>query len=360
MLRSVLSVLLAAALLFTLCVPAGGAYAPGVSASCAVLTDAQSGEILYGRNENRRAEPASLTKIMTAIVVIENCGVTKEATVPKEAVGVEGSSAYLSEGEVFTVEELLYALLLQSANDAAVALAIYCGGSVEDFVIKMNGKAGELGLSNTHFANPHGLPDKDHFSSALDMAKLLTYCMQNAVFARICGAREYVIKPGERRKGRQFTNHNRLLFEDAGVTGGKTGYTRSGGRCLCTFAEHRGVKLCAVTLNAPDDWADHRTLYEYGFGLYKPVTLGCAGVYELHIVGGVKDTVTASVYEDKTVYLKDGDTVTKAVYMRRFEYAPVYEGERIGSVVFTCGERTVYTVPLYADITSTKKSTGFF
>ena len=360
MFRSVLSVLLTASFLLSASVPAGNMSAPGVSAEAAVLIDAESGEILYGRQETKRSQIASLTKIMTAIVVIENCDLPAEITVPKQAVGIEGSSAYLTEGEVFTAEELLYALLLQSANDAAAALAIFCGGSVEGFVSMMNEKAEELGLYDTHFSNPHGLPDKEHFSSALDVARLLTYCMKNADFARICGTKDHIIRYGEKRKARRFTNHNRLLFEDIGVIGGKTGYTKSGGRCLCTFAEQNGVKLCAVTLNAPSDWADHRSLYGYGFGLYSPVTLDCAGVYELHIVGGTADTVTATVYEDTVLYLKDNSEVTKAVYMRRFEYAPVYEGERIGSVVFYCRGSIVYSVPLYADITAAKKTTGFF
>ena len=360
MFRSVLSVLLTVSLLLPANVFAVGAPSPDVSALSAVLIDAQSGEVLYGKNETKRMQMASLTKIMTAIVVIEECDLLSEIAVPREAVGTEGSSAYLSEGEVFTVEELLYALLLQSANDAAVALAIYCGGSAPRFVMKMNEKATALGLDNTHFANPHGLPEKEHFSTALDMARLLSYCMKDADFARICGTKDYIIRYGEKRKARRFTNHNRLLFENIGVIGGKTGYTKSGGRCLCTFAEQNGVKLCAVTLNAPDDWADHRSLYGCGFGLYSPVTLNSAGVYELHIVGGITDTVTATVYEDTVLYLKDDSKVTKAVYMRRFEYAPVYEGERIGTVVFYCRGSIVYTVPLYADITAAKKSTGFF
>ena len=360
MFRSVLSVLLTASLLFTLQIMPEASYRPGVSAEAAALIDAESGEILYIKNGTERKAPASLTKIMTALVVIESCDLYDIVTVPREAVGIEGSSAYLTAGEKFTAEELLYALMLQSANDAAVALALHCAGSVETFACKMNEKAAYLGLSGTHFANPHGLPDKDHYSTALDMARLLSFCMENEKFAGISGSRSYIIKAGAERKARQFINHNRLLFEDVGVTGGKTGYTKSGGRCLCTYYEKDGIKLCAATLNAPDDWADHRALYEYGRGLYAPVTLDAAGIYELHIVGGVIDTVTATVYRDETALIKKGAEVKKAVYMRRFEYAPVREGERIGYIVFFAGEKEIRRIPLYADITAVKKQTGFF
>ncbi len=360
MFRSVLSVLLTASLLFTLLIMPEASYGPGVSAGAAALIDAANGEILYIKNGTERKAPASLTKIMTAIIVIESCDLSDTVTVPREAVGTEGSSAYLSEGEKFSIEELLYALMLQSANDAAVALALHCAGSIEAFAGKMNEKATWLGLFDTHFVNPHGLPDKDHYSTALDVAKLLSYCMENEKFALISGSRSYVIKAGAERKARQFTNHNRLLFENGGVTGGKTGYTKSGGRCLCTYYEKDGVKLCAATLNAPDDWADHRALYEYGRDLYARITLGAAGIYELHIVGGVVDTVTATVYEDKTAFVKKGAEVKKAVYMRRFEYAPVREGELIGYAVFFAGEKEICRIPLYADITAAKKQTGFF
>ncbi|MBQ3869189.1 MAG: D-alanyl-D-alanine carboxypeptidase [Clostridia bacterium] len=358
--RSVLSVFLIVSVLLPFAAIRANAGTVYVSASSAALIDADDKTVLYGKNEKVKMQPASLTKIMTAIVVIETFDISKEIAVPVQAVGIEGSSAYLSEGEIFTCEELLYALLLQSANDAAVTLAVAVCGSVEAFVSKMNEKAEELRLSGTHFSNPHGLPDKEHYSTSLDMAALLSYCMDNGTFAKISGTETYIIKAAKGRKARSFTNHNRLLSERIGVTGGKTGYTRSGGRCLCTYAERNGVRLCAVTLNAPDDWSDHRTLYKYGFGSYSPVTLDSAGVYGLHVVGGVIDSVTSTVYEDRTVYLRDGANITKAVYMRRFEYAPVYEGELTGYAVFFADGKEICRVPLYADITAAKKQTGFF
>ena len=320
-----------------------------ISAETAVLIDASDGEVLFARGAEQKMQPASMTKIMTAILVIENCAPDAKVTVKQSCVNIEGSSAYLQTGEVFTVEELLYALLLQSANDAACALADFCGG-YDAFVVKMNDKAAELGLNNTHYVNPHGLSSENHFSTAHDTAVLLCYCMKNPVFRRISGTVDHVIEPDESRRGRYFTNHNKLIYTVDGVCGGKTGYTISSGRCLCSYYEKDGVSLCAVTMNAPRDWDDHAQLYEYGKSLYETITLDAAGVYKLHIVGGVSDTAVCTVEDDARVTVKkNGEKIRKVVYMRRFEYAPVYAGEQTGSVVFFKGDRVIYEAPLYAD-----------
>ena len=321
-----------------------------ISAEAAVLVDAEDGFVLFARGADQRMQPASMTKIMTALVVIENCGMDEKVTVGAKCVGVEGSSAYLQAGEVFTVSELLYALLLQSANDAAVALAYHTSGSLDAFVSLMNEKAAELGLTGTHFTNPHGLANKDHYGTALDFARLLCCCMKDPVFRQISGTVQYVIKPDENRRGRCFTNHNRLLYTCDGVIGGKTGYTLSSGRCLCSYYEKDGVSLCAVTMNAPRDWADHAALYEYGASKYTKITLDTKGVYSLHVVGGITDHTECTVGENVTVTVRGGaDAVEKTVYMRRFEYAPVEAGKKIGELVFSSGGKVIYTHPLYAD-----------
>lgn len=321
-----------------------------ISAEAAVLIDAEDGEVLFARNAGQRMQPASMTKIMTAVIVLEDCGADEKVTVRPECTGIEGSSAYLRAGEVFTVSELLYALLLQSANDAAVTLAYHVSGSLDGFVSLMNGKAAKLGLSGTHFTNPHGLSDKDHYSTALDMAVLLCYCMKNPLFRMISGTVQYVIKPDESRRGRCFTNHNKLLYTCDGVIGGKTGYTQSSGRCLCSYYEKSGVSLCAVTMNAPRDWADHSTLYEYGASLYTQITLDTVGVYYLHVVGGITDRTDCTVDKNVTVTVRAvTDKIEKTVRMRRFEYAPVEAGEKIGELVFSTGGKVIYTHPLYAD-----------
>lgn len=354
--RAVISAILAV----ILCVTASSAFkaqALSLSAETAVLVDSDGG-VLFARGADKRMQPASMTKIMTAILVIEECGLDGAVTVGDASVGTEGSSAYLSAGEVFSVEELLYALLLQSANDAACALAEYCGG-ITSFVDRMNGKAKELGLINTHFTNPHGLSDKEHYSTAYDVASLLLYCMKNPTFRKISGATEYVIAPNGHRYGRYFTNHNKLLFTCDGVCGGKTGYTVTSGRCLCSYYEKDGVTLCAVTMNAPRDWDDHKALYEYGRSLYKEVTLDPSGTYILHVVGGVTDTVECTVDGSVTVTVRaDATEIKKAVYMRRFEYAPVYAGQKVGCVVFLQDDKIIYTAPLYADNKAEAEKSG--
>ncbi|MBO4422763.1 MAG: D-alanyl-D-alanine carboxypeptidase [Clostridia bacterium] len=352
--RGIVSLLLS----FLLCIPVSAGRVPAISAESAVLVEADSMQIVYSRYHDRKMQPASMTKIMTALIVIENCPLDEEVTVTEEAVGIEGSSACLRAGEVFTVRELLYALLLQSANDAAVALALHLCG-MKDFVALMNEKAADIGMTGSHFKNPHGLTDKDHYGTAYDYALLLCHCMKNGDFAAICGCRQYTAEPGLKRYGRTFTNHNRLLFTCDGVRGGKTGYTRSSGRCLCSYYEKDGVRLCAVTMNAPSDWTDHAALYGYGASLYERVTLSAAGTYSLHVVGGINDTATCTVGFDVYATVRKGGEIKKTVCMRRFEYAPVAVGERIGCLIFTSDGRVIKTVPLYADNKVEQKTPGF-
>ena len=233
-----------------------------VSARSAVLMDAQTERIIYEKLPDQQSLIASTTKIMTALVVCEQCNVLDRMEIPGEAVGIEGSSMYLKEGEVLTVQELLYGLMLRSGNDAAVALAIYCGGTVEGFAELMNDKARQLGLTNTHFVNPNGLDAPGHYSSARDLAVLAAYAMDNPVFRQTVSTKTVTI--GER----VLQNHNKLLWQVDGADGVKTGYTRAAGRILVSSATRNGRRLVAVTIHAPDDWRDHNTLLESGCEKY--------------------------------------------------------------------------------------------
>jgi D-alanyl-D-alanine carboxypeptidase len=179
--------------------------------------------------------------------------------IPKEAVGIEGSSMYLREGEVLTLQELLYGLMLHSGNDAATALAIYCGGTVEGFSQLMNDKAHRLGLTGTHFENPHGLDSPNHYSTARDLAVLAAYAMKNPIFARTVSTKN--VRVGER----SLQNHNKLLWRVEGADGVKTGYTKAAGRILVSSATRDGRRLICVTINDGNDWADHAVLLEDGF-----------------------------------------------------------------------------------------------
>lgn len=234
-----------------------------VSAAAAVLMDADSGRLLYDKNGEKRMLIASTTKLMTALVALEQGGLQQEITVTGGHMA-EGSSMYLRPGEKLTLETLLYGLLLSSGNDAALAVTECMGGAVP-FVERMNEKAAELGMENTHFANPNGLDDEAHYSTAEDMAKLAAAAMDDPVLRRVASTRT------ARIGGRTLTNHNKLLSRVEGCVGLKTGYTKAAGRTLVSCAERDGVRLVAVTLQDGDDWNDHASLYEQGFRVLRPV-----------------------------------------------------------------------------------------
>ena len=313
--------LLAAALFFPL-------KAAAISAEKAVVMDAATGRVLYERRAEEESLIASTTKIMTALVVCRQCNVLDRVRIPAEAVGVEGSSLYLREGEVLTVQELLYGLMLHSGNDAAVALAIYCGGTLEGFVERMNDMARDLGLEDTHFANPHGLDAPDHHSTAKDLAVLAAYAMDDPIFRQTVSTKTVTV--GER----SLRNHNKLLWQVAGADGVKTGYTRAAGRILVSSATREGRRLVAVTINAPDDWKDHAALLEDGFSRYALTRITAAGepVGTVSVVGGEGAGVQLLAAEDFSYPLADGEKVTLEPLGPGFVYAPVVEGADAGFV----------------------------
>ena len=223
--------------------------------------DAGSGRVLYEKNADSRSLIASTTKIMTALVICEQCNVLDRVQIMPEAVGIEGSSMYLQAGEVLTVQELLYGLMLQSGNDAACALAVCCGGSMESFVARMNEEAAALGCNSTHFTNPHGLADEEHYTTAADLARISMEAMKNEDFRRIVAAREWQSE----ESGRSFVNKNKTLSQYEGATGVKIGYTMASGRTLVASAAREGRELIAVVLDDHDWFADAYALLDYGF-----------------------------------------------------------------------------------------------
>ena len=312
-------------------------FALSLSAKGAALIEAQTGEIIYEKSARLPMSMASTTKIMTAIVAIESgTPLDKPYKIPKEALGVEGSSIYLKDGEELSLRDLLYALMLESANDASVAIAIITYGDLPAFVSKMNEKAYELGLKNTHFDNPHGLDSENHYSSAIDLALLSRYALQNELFANIVSTRTYKIG-GENAILRTLVNHNKLLRLYDGANGVKTGYTRKTGRCLVSSASRDGVSLIAVTLNAPNDWHDHQNMLDYGFSLYESVNLCDIGDYtiELPVSGGKKSTVllandSALLYTQK----RGDDGIYAALEASNEICAPICKGDILGKIVF--------------------------
>ena len=238
----------------------------GVSAASAVLIEQKSGRILFEKDAHTKRRIASITKIMTAILAIESGKMNQYVRVSEQATRAEGSSVYLKPGEKIKLKDLVYGLMLRSGNDTAVAIAEYVGGSVEGFAYLMNQKAREIGMYNTHFANPHGLDDhEDHYSTAYDMAILMRYAMENKTFQKISGTKVYRSPNPTEDWDRVWKNKNRLLTKYKYATGGKTGYTKRAKRTLVTTATKGDMNLIAVTLNDSDDWNDHISMYENGF-----------------------------------------------------------------------------------------------
>jgi len=316
--------LLAAVLFFSLKVGA-------VTADSAILMDAQTGRVLYERNADSRSLIASTTKIMTALIVCEQCNVLDRMRIPKEAVGIEGSSMYLREGEVLTIQELLYGLMLQSGNDAAVALAIYCGGTVEGFVQLMNDKAHRLGLESTHFENPNGLDSPGHYATARDLAVLTAYAMKNPIFAKTVSTKS--VRVGER----YLTNHNKLLWRVTGADGVKTGYTKAAGRILVSSATRNDRRLIAVTINDPNDWQDHAVLLQDGFSKYTLSQLVHEGqrVGAIAVAGGETGAVELIALEDFQYPLSKEESHGLLLPQPGFVYAPVAKGQDAG-FVYVC------------------------
>ena len=316
--------------------------ARAMSAEKAILMDALTGRILYEKNADSQSLIASTTKIMTALIVCEQCNVLDRMRIPREAVGIEGSSMYLREGEVLTLQELLYGLMLRSGNDAAVALAIYCGGTVEGFAELMNDKARTLGMTESHFVNPNGLDAPDHYSTARDLAVLASYAMDNPIFYKTVSTKN--VQVGER----YLTNHNKLLWRVDGADGVKTGYTRAAGRILVSSATRDGRRLVAVTINAPNDWNDHTALLEEGFSRYGVRRIVSAGdvLGAVRIAGGQAGQVQLIAVADLDFALCAEDTPEIQLMGSGFVYAPVVAGAEAGYAHVCVNGYPVGKVPL--------------
>ena len=284
---------------------------------------------------------------MTALIICEQCNVLDRVSIPKEAVGVEGSSLYLQEGEVLTLQELLYGMMLHSGNDAATALAIYCGGTVEGFAQLMNDKARMLKLTNTHFVNPHGLDAPDHYSTAHDLAILAAYAMENPIFAQTVSTKSVRIG------NRSLSNHNKLLWRVDGADGVKTGFTKAAGRILVSSAQRQGRRLVAVTIEDGNDWADHAALYQQGFDCYEMRRLVSAGqtLGYLNVFGGEQDQVALVAQEDFSYPLAQGEEPVIRFSHKGMAFAPIVEDGDAGFAYICLGEFPVGKVSLRYDRT---------
>lgn len=337
-------------------------YFPAVSvgAHSAALMCAESGELLYELSPDELRPMASTTKIMTALVAIENASLDTVATVSPDAVGIIGSSVYLRDGEQITLESLLYALLLESANDAATQIAITVGGDEAGFVAMMNEKAKQLGLSHTHFSNPHGLDSDGHYTTARELAAIAAAALENETFAEMAGTYKKVISTEDGSISRLLVNHNRMLRSYDGAIGVKTGYTSGAGRCLVSAARRDGVTLIAVTLDDHRDWADHTAMLDAGFAAYSERILCGAGglTYTLPLEGAEENSLTVSNGDSAAVVLPRGAELRQVVELPRFVFAPVRSGQTLGAVHYYVGEREVASVPLRAQQSAEEKQSG--
>ena len=330
----------ALALAVLLC-PAG--YAASDRAAGAVLMDAESGRVLYGHDAHKPRLIASTTKLMTALVAVERAGDLDETvTVKGEWLGSEGSSIYLKAGEEITLRGLLYGLLLQSGNDAAMVIACHTAGSMEEFVELMNRRAAELGMKDSSFANPSGLDHENHYSTPYDMALLARACLDNSTVAELCATKSVTVGT------RTFVNHNKLLWRCEGCVGMKTGFTEKAGRTLVSAAVREGQTLICVTLNDGDDWNDHRKLLDYGFRTYPRQVLCRAGevLGAVAVEGSLIPTMPVAAKGELGYPLKAGEQLVPEVELLRSATAPLPPGVQLGELRWRLDGEVVAQMPL--------------
>lgn len=339
--------------IFCTCPDAKADNLPSVSAKGAVVINASTGEVLYSHFAEKSLPMASTTKIMTTILAIEHGDLDSRFTVDPVAVRVEGSSMGLKENDKVTLRDLCYGMMLPSGNDAANCTAVRVGGSIENFVQLMNDKAKQLGLENTHFVTPSGLDDytQDHYSSALDMARLTRYAMKNKEFRKICSAKSVKLSFGDPPYDRWLTNTNKLLKTCHGVIGVKTGFTDKAGRCLVSCCSRGGTELICVTLGDRNDWQDHSRLYDSCFPLVARQELSCGTKgFVLNVAGGECDKIRCRIQPAYACISKDSrDSVRSVVHLPMFVYAPVKKGDAVGRVDFWYKGELIAQSAIYAD-----------
>ena len=347
--KALISVFVSISLIFSLCPSAFADASFSVSAKSAILIDADTLEVLYHKDAYTKRPMASTTKIMTALICLESERKGERFEVDKEAIKTEGSSMGLLEGDKVTLSQLAIGMLMLSGNDAANAAAVKISGSLTEFARLMNSKANEIGMKSTNFVTPSGLHDDKHYSTAYDMALLGAYALKNAEFVEISSKSKYTLSYGEPKVTRTFSNHNRLVREIEGCIGIKTGFTKKAGRCLVSAVKKNGRTLVCVTLSAPNDWSDHKKLYEYGFSLYKETTNFDVKLPDLPIVNSENGSIPLKAAEKSpTLYLKSGEKVTTKTFLYPFEYAPVYKGQIIGELYYCVGDTILYQTELVA------------
>ncbi len=305
---------------------------PKTGAVSAILLEAGTGKVLYEKNAYIKLPMASTTKVMTAILALECCALSDTVTITEDAYGTEGSSIYLELEEKMSVEDLLYGLMLNSGNDAAVALAVHIGGSLEGFANLMNAKAREIGANNTNFVTPHGLPNGDHYTTAYDLALISAYALKNENFRTVVGTTYHRTTTGNFQ--RTFKNKNKLLWQYEGGNGIKTGYTKAAGKCLSFAAQREGMQIVGVVLNCPDTFNAAMSILNYGFDHYEMKRVVAAGdiIARARVVGGKKNVLELVINEDIMIPVEKGSNPALRTRIAIDEgiRAPIHAGDRLG------------------------------
>lgn len=344
-----LTICLSIMLVFSSLVPPKSANADiNCSAKSMVVMETLGGKVLYSKNENEKLPMASTTKIVTAITVIENCDdLDRLVSVPKSATLVEGSSIYLRAGESLSIRDLLYGLMLQSGNDAAETLALSIAGSKEAFAILMNQTAQKAGALNSNFVTPHGLDKSDHYTTALDLAKITAYALKNEDFKQIVSTKSHQIKATEHNTARTLINKNKLLSSLEGCIGVKTGYTKKSGRCLVSACERDGMQVVCVVLNCSPMFEESFDLIQQSYKEYKRFDImpSYKFVTDIMVEGGKSKSVR--------FFSKEGfSTIDKIEnadrYRVEYEYesnltAPVDKGQVVGRAKVFCDNNLIFT-----------------
>lgn len=323
---------------------------PAISAKNAIVIEQVTGKVLYEKNARQKAYPASITKIITALLAIESGELNKKITVPGSAVGAEGSSIYLAAGERMTMADLVYGLMLRSGNDAALAISTVVAPSTQEFVNKMNERAKQIGAMDTNFINPNGLFDDNHYTTAYDMAIIAREAMKNPNFREVAGAKSWTAQRGE-GKYNYFYNKNKVVFDYPGGTGIKIGYTIKSGRTLVASAERQGMEVICVVMGAPDWFSDSYKLMDYAFEMFQlnsvfqgqerlkaiPVSDGSKG----YVFVGPKDTIMLPTF-------KGEDMKLEIIYrLPTMASPPLKRWQEAGTIELYTEGKLVSTHPMY-------------
>ncbi len=319
-----------------------------------VVIEESTNRVLYESNSNDKKPMASTTKIITALTVLESANLEDEVVIPKEAQGVEGSSVYLKAGDIYTVKDLLYGLMLQSGNDCAVALAIHVAGSIEKFASLMNEKAKEAGAFNTNFTNPHGLHDKEHFTTAYDLAILTSLAYKNPSFVEIVSSKKYKFND------RYIYNKNKLLSSFEGADGVKTGYTTIAGRCLVSSSKREDMRVICVVLDCYDMWNKSAYLMNKAHEEYTLTKIvSTSDVYNAKVFGGINPNVSCSTFNDVYYPLnsKESEKIKYDLSLNDLN-APVYKNQFCGTIKVYLDKCLIFEENIYT-IDNVRKKTLF-